>query len=103
MDATHEEQWDFEPSRYWHPKGSPPLRYKQPDVERPAAVAAILKDMWASEQWKSGERAERDGIKLTVEEAKREPKRLPAIPLIVLSLRPAAQTRLAPVSQGRCW
>jgi hypothetical protein len=54
-------------------------------VERPAAAAAILKDMWATEGWKAGERAERDGIKLTAADAQRESKRLPVIPLIVLS------------------
>jgi pimeloyl-ACP methyl ester carboxylesterase len=85
VDATHEDQWDFEPARYWAPAANPTIRLRQPDVQRPAAAAAILKDMWATDTWKAAERAERDAIKLTVADAQREPKRLPAIPLMVLS------------------
>jgi len=85
VDATHEDQWDFEPQRYWEPVGDPAIRLRQPEIQRPAPAAAILKEMWASDAWKAGERAEREAIKLTVAEAQREPKRLPAIPLIVLS------------------
>jgi len=85
VDATHEDQWDFEPKRYWEPTGNTAVRLRQPEVQRPAAAAAILKEMWATEQWKAGERAEREPIKFTVADAQREPKRLPAIPLIVLS------------------
>src|SRR5262249_48623465 len=83
--ATHEDQWDFEPKRFWEPMGTPQLRYAQPEVERPKAVADILQKMWATEQWKSGERAEREAIGLSVSAAQKESKRLPAIPLIVLS------------------
>lgn len=85
VDATHEDQWDFEPKRYWEPTEDLGVRVRQPEVQRPAAVAAILKEMWATEQWKAGERAEREAIKYTIADAQREPKRLPAIPLIVLS------------------
>jgi pimeloyl-ACP methyl ester carboxylesterase len=85
VDATHEDQWDFEPKRYWAPPGATAIRVRQPDIQRPAAAARILKEMWATEQWKTGERAERDAIKYTVADAQREPKRLPSIPLIVLS------------------
>lgn len=85
VDATHEDQWDFEPKRYWEPKGEAPLRVRQPEVQRPAAAAGILKEMWATDVWKAGERAEREGIKYTIADAQREPKRLPVIPLIVLS------------------
>jgi pimeloyl-ACP methyl ester carboxylesterase len=85
VDATHEDQWDFEPKRYWEPTGDPALRVRQPEVQRPATAAGILKEMWATEQWKAGERAEREAIKYTVADAQHEPKRLPFIPLIVLS------------------
>jgi pimeloyl-ACP methyl ester carboxylesterase len=88
VDAMHEDQWDFEPKRYWEPSGggAPALRVRSPEVQRPAAAAAILKEMWATDKWKAGgERAERDAIKLTIANAQRESKRLPVIPLIVLS------------------
>jgi pimeloyl-ACP methyl ester carboxylesterase len=85
VDATHEDQWDFEPKRYWDPTGNAAIRTREPEVQRPAAAAEILKEMWATEQWKAGERAEREAIKYTIADAQREPKRLPVIPLIVLS------------------
>lgn len=85
VDATHEDQWDFEPKRHWEPTGASAIRVRQPDVQRPAAAAGILKEMWATEEWKAAERAEREAIKYTVADAQREPKRLPVIPLIVLS------------------
>jgi pimeloyl-ACP methyl ester carboxylesterase len=86
VDATHEDQWDFEPKRYWEPSGTASIRLPQPNVERPQAVAAILKEMWATDSWKAGERSEREGIKHTVDDAQKESKRLPAIPLLVLSV-----------------
>jgi hypothetical protein len=61
VDATHEDQWDFEPKRYWEPSGAAAIRPRQPEVQRPAAAAAILTAMWATDEWKAGERAERDG------------------------------------------
>ncbi len=85
VDSTHEDQWNFEPKRFWEPTGTPQLRYVQPEVERPKAVEELLRQMWATERWKSGERAEREAIGLSVSEAQKESKRLPAIPLIVLS------------------
>ena len=59
VDSTHEDQWDFEPKRFWEPTGTPQLRYLQPEVERPKAVEELLRQMWATERWKLGERAER--------------------------------------------
>ena len=85
VDSTHEDQWDFEPKRFWEPTGTPQLRYLQPEVERPKAVEELLRQMWATERWKLGERAEREAIGLSVAEAQKASKRLPAIPLIVLS------------------
>lgn len=85
VDATHEDQWDYEPKQFWQPSGGPAIRLKQPEVVRPPQVAAILKEMWATDGWKAGERAEREAIKITVSEAQKEPKRLPMVPLIVLS------------------
>jgi pimeloyl-ACP methyl ester carboxylesterase len=85
VDSTHEDQWTFEPRRFWEPAGTPQLRYVQPEVERPKAVEQLLREMWATERWKSGERAEREAIGLSVSDAQKESKRLPAIPLIVLS------------------
>ncbi|HYI96172.1 MAG TPA: hypothetical protein VEX68_21695 [Bryobacteraceae bacterium] len=85
MDSTHEDQWDFEPKRFWEPAGTPQLRYVQPEVERPKAVAELLREMWATERRRSAERAESEASRLSVSEAQKESKRLPAIPLIVLS------------------
>jgi pimeloyl-ACP methyl ester carboxylesterase len=85
VDGTHEDQWDYEPKRYWEPTAFQSIRLKQPEVARPQSVASILKEMWATDQWKTGERAERDGIKFTIAEAQKEPKRLPVVPLLVLS------------------
>ncbi len=65
--------------------GQQSIRLKQPEVVRPQAVASILAEMWATERWKVGERSEREAIKLTIEDAQKEPKRLPVVPLIVLS------------------
>lgn len=59
VDATHEDQWDFEVRRYWQPTGQATLRSREPEVSRPAAVAEILKQMWETDRWKAGERAER--------------------------------------------
>ena len=85
VDATHEDQWDFEPKRFWEPSGTPQLRYVQPAIERPKAVEEILRQLWATDRWKAAERAEREGIGTTVSEAQGHSKRLPAMPLIVLS------------------
>jgi len=85
VDSTHEDQWDFEPKRFWEPAGTPQLRYVQPEVERPKAVAELLREMWATERRRSAERAESEASRLSVSEAQKESKRLPAIPLIVLS------------------
>jgi pimeloyl-ACP methyl ester carboxylesterase len=85
VDATNEDQWDFEPKRFWEPSGAPSIRLKQPEVVRPQNVSTILKEMWATERWKAGERAERDAIKITISDAQKAPRRLPAVPLIVLS------------------
>jgi hypothetical protein len=41
--------------------------------------------MWATDQWKAGERAERDAIRMTIAEAQKEVQRLPVVPLVVLS------------------
>jgi hypothetical protein len=84
VDATHEDQWDFEPKRHWEPAGAV-IRVRQPEVQRPASAAGILNEMWATEQWKTAESAEREAIKYTVADAQREPQRLPVIPLLVLS------------------
>lgn len=85
VDATHEDQWDFEPRRFWQPPDAASIRLRQPEVVRPPHVAAILKEMWATDGWKAGERAEREAIKITISEAQKEPQRLPIVPLIVLS------------------
>ena len=85
VDATHEDQWDFEPLRHWEQTVSTTIRVPAPEVQRPASVNPILKEMWATERWKTGERLEREAIKLTIAEAQKEPKRLPAIPLAVVS------------------
>jgi pimeloyl-ACP methyl ester carboxylesterase len=85
VDATHEDQWDFETSRHWEVPGHHSIQVRRPEVQRPPAAAAILKEMWATEAWKAAEQAERNAIKLTVSEAQRAAKRLPAIPVIVLS------------------
>jgi pimeloyl-ACP methyl ester carboxylesterase len=85
VDATHEEQWDYEPKRFWRASDAPAIRLKAPDVVRPQAVSSILKEMWATDRWKAGERAEREAISITVRDAQKEPKRLPVVPLIVLS------------------
>jgi pimeloyl-ACP methyl ester carboxylesterase len=85
IDGTHEDQWDYEPRRYWEPTTFQSIRLKQPEVARPQAVASVLKEMWASDQWKTAERAERVAIKITIAEAQKESKRLPVVPLVVLS------------------
>ncbi|MCW5979090.1 MAG: alpha/beta hydrolase [Bryobacteraceae bacterium] len=85
IDATHEDQWEFEPLRFWEPDGARAIRLAPPEVERPPQVMAILKHMWAAEKWKTGERMERESIGATVAEAQEAPKRLPAIPLAVVS------------------
>jgi pimeloyl-ACP methyl ester carboxylesterase len=85
VDATHEDQWDYEPKRFWTTSDSPSIRLKQPEIVRPQTVASILKDMWSTDRWKSGERAEREAIKITVADAQKNPKRLPVVPLVVLS------------------
>lgn len=48
-------------------------------------MSAILKEMWATDRWQAGERAEREAIKITIGDAQKEPKRLPVVPLVVLS------------------
>lgn len=85
IDGTHEDQWDYEPRRYWEPTTFQAIRLKQPEVARPLAVASVLKEMWASDRWKAAERAEREARKITIAEAQKEPKRLPVAPLVVLS------------------
>jgi pimeloyl-ACP methyl ester carboxylesterase len=35
VDATHEDQWDYEPKRYRDPTMIEPIRLKQPEVARP--------------------------------------------------------------------
>lgn len=85
VDATHEDQWDFEPKRFWETSGLDSIRLPQPEVTRPQAVAAILKQMWSTDRWKAGERSEREAIKTTVADAQKYPKRLPVVPLVVLS------------------
>ena len=85
IDSTHEDQWGYEPRRYWEATTFQSIRLKQPEVVRPQAVAAILKEMWATDQWKTAERAEREAIKITISDAQKELKRLPVVPLVVLS------------------
>jgi len=84
VDATHEDQWDFEPKQYWQGEQAA-IRTGQPPVVRPAAVTTILGQMWATETWKTGERLERDSIGATVSQMQKDPKRLAAIPLVVLA------------------
>lgn len=85
VDATHEDQWDYEPKRFWQVSDLPSIRLKPPEVVRPQAVSAILKEMWATDLWKAAERAERESISITINDAQKEPKRLPIVPLVVLS------------------
>lgn len=94
VDATHEDQWDYEPKRYWEATTFQTIRLKQPEVTRPPSVASILRDMWATDQWKTGERAERDAIRITIAEAQKEVKRLPVVPLLVLSAGEEIQERI---------
>ena len=82
VDATHEDQWDFEAKQYWRFE-QPNIQIPQPPVERPADVAAVLREMWATGKRKTGERQERDSIGATIADAQKNPKRLPPIPLIV--------------------
>lgn len=86
VDATHEDQWDYELMQRWIP-GEPDVskRPSQPPVVRPPEADAILRQMWQTENWKTGERRERDAIKLTMAEIQKQPRRLPLVPLIVLS------------------
>ncbi len=37
VDATHEDQWDYEPKRFWQVSDLPSIRLKQPEVVRPQA------------------------------------------------------------------
>lgn len=64
IDGTHEDQWDYEPRRYWEPTTFQAIRLKQPEVARPLAVASVLKEMWASDRWKArracGARGDKD-------------------------------------------
>ncbi len=85
VDATHEDQWDYEPSRFWQLPSPPAIRLKPPEIVRPRGATLILKHMWATDRWKAAEKAERQAIGLTVEHAQKQPKRLPAVPLLVLS------------------
>jgi len=87
VDATHEDQWDFEPKQYWEGQQLG-IRPQQPPVERPGSVMKILGQMWATEAWKTGEGRERDSIAATVSQAQKSSRRLPAIPLVVLSAMP---------------
>jgi pimeloyl-ACP methyl ester carboxylesterase len=86
VDATHEDQWDFEPRRDWAPTGKPAKRLPK----QPAAIDPITKQLQATGRWKTAERAEREAMAATIANAKRQPKRLPAIPLLVLSAGEAA-------------
>jgi pimeloyl-ACP methyl ester carboxylesterase len=85
VDATHEDQWDYEAKRFWETAGPKSIRLPQPEVVRPEAASAILKHMWTTDSWKAGERSEREAISITVTSAQKNPKRLPVVPLIVLS------------------
>lgn len=85
INATHEDQRDFEPKRFWQPPDLASIRLRQPEVVRPPHVAAVLKEMWSTDGWKAGERAEREASKTTISEAQKEPKRMPIVPLTVLS------------------
>ena len=31
VDATHQDQWDFEPKRFWQPPGAASTRFMQPE------------------------------------------------------------------------
>ncbi|MFN0104347.1 MAG: alpha/beta fold hydrolase [Bryobacteraceae bacterium] len=84
VDATHEDQWDFEPTVYWRFE-QPIVQIPHPPVERPPDVAAILREMWATDKWNAGERRERDSIGATIADAQNNRRRLPPIPLVVLS------------------
>lgn len=85
VDSTHEDQWDWTITPYWRVSGPAAIRLAAPDVERPAPVQAVLRDMWATERWKQAERQERAGIKQTIAHAQHRLTRLPPIPLVVLS------------------
>lgn len=89
VDATHEDQWDFAAKVPWTAKDPQAAKHPpQPPVTRTPEADKILGQMWRTDKWKTAERLEREGIKYTIAEMQKQPKRLPVVPLIVLSAGP---------------
>lgn len=86
VDALNGDEPQYKLKSFWQPKRSHlEQEPRVPTIQRPPEVEAILQQLRATETWMTGERQERDAVKVTLAEMQQSEKRLPMLPLIVLS------------------